>query len=338
MTTWPDTTNVEPLADHLYRSATWLLGRHPRLAELAARITGVINRHEHDGELSINLTHLGDVFAAAPRYEAAWDDYEASNRPPEDDTAYERWRMAGPKPARFAAGLSCLLVMSSGEKANLRGYSPHSAAPACRSRSAQLRPRGPPPAGRLVPGGPGVVSTPAETHATNFRWFAGVIVLVLLAVLAGCGSAARPSSQAETTPGRGGPLAVAVGHGWTPTGLDGPVPLPGSCHYRTADNGEPLPDPACTPGAIDPAVTQADLGATVCRAGGYTASVRPPEQLTEATKKDVMAAYGVPWSQASHYVVDHLLSGVATLRGLDLLGSGGLGVPLTTSTICGVVA
>lgn len=65
--------------------------------------------------------------------------------------------------------------------------------------------------------------------------------------------------------------------------------LTGPC--RTRDHGL-LPDPSCTPGAIDPAVTQANIGSTICRAG-YTDSVRPPESQTEAFKWHVAEpAYG----------------------------------------------
>src|SRR5215469_18859799 len=65
--------------------------------------------------------------------------------------------------------------------------------------------------------------------------------------------------------------------------------LAGPC--RTRDHGL-LPDRACTPGAIDPAVTQANIGSTICRAG-YTGTVRPPESQTEAFKWNVAEpAYG----------------------------------------------
>ena len=53
-----------------------------------------------------------------------------------------------------------------------------------------------------------------------------------------------------------------------------------SCHAR--DTGK-LPDPACTPGSIDPAVTQKDIRSTICKAG-WTATVRPPESQTEYAK------------------------------------------------------
>lgn len=37
-----------------------------------------------------------------------------------------------------------------------------------------------------------------------------------------------------------------------------------------------LPDPACTPGAVDPRVTQNNISATICKRG-YSTSVRPAE-------------------------------------------------------------
>lgn len=136
-------------------------------------------------------------------------------------------------------------------------------------------------------------------------------VAAVACVLAGCSVAsATPSttghpaaSSSRTSTG----LVVANGHGWTSAGLDGPIPAAGTCRLRYTASGEPLPDPACTPGAIDPTVTQTNLGTTVCRKGGYTSSVRPPEAITEPAKKQVMAAYGIPWSKASSYELDHLV-------------------------------
>ena len=118
--TWPDTTHDEPPADQLYRSATWLLGRHRRLAQLTGRIAGAGQVDEDDGGLSIDLDHPGDVFAAVPQYNAAREEYKARNRPPDDEDAYYRWQEAGPKADDVAAGLRDLLVMSSGEVAYLR--------------------------------------------------------------------------------------------------------------------------------------------------------------------------------------------------------------------------
>ena len=107
-----------------------------------------------------------------------------------------------------------------------------------------------------------------------------------------------------TTPAAG--LVVSSGPGWTPAGLEGPVPAPGSCHAAEAADGRPLPDPGCTPGAVDGTITQADLGSTLCRPGGYESSVRPPESLTEPYKYAAMRAYGDGGS-ASGYELDHLV-------------------------------
>ncbi|MER6076036.1 hypothetical protein ABT187_46320 [Streptomyces sp. NPDC001817] len=64
-----------------------------------------------------------------------------------------------------------------------------------------------------------------------------------------------------------------------------------SCHYRT-EHGEPLEDLACTPGAVSPAVTQVNLATTICRKGGYTKNIRPPEAITRKEKQANAASYG----------------------------------------------
>ena len=83
---------------------------------------------------------------------------------------------------------------------------------------------------------------------------------------------------------------VAVGPG--PTNYtEQPQPAPGTCHYRTAANGQILPDPNCTPGAISPKVNPDTLATTICRTG-YTKSIRPPASITEIEKRENAAAYG----------------------------------------------
>jgi hypothetical protein len=84
-----------------------------------------------------------------------------------------------------------------------------------------------------------------------------------------------------------------------------PQPRTGSCHAR--GRGEfSLPDASCTPGAIDPAVTQANLGTTICRSG-YTKTVRPPESITEKEKPASLRAYG-DHRPLHAYEYDHLVS------------------------------
>ena len=79
-----------------------------------------------------------------------------------------------------------------------------------------------------------------------------------------------------------------------------PVPAPGTCHARGV-----LPDPTCTPGATNPAVTQADISSTICKSG-WTATVRPPEPYTEALKARQMAAYAET-GPMGNYEEDHLV-------------------------------
>ena len=83
-------------------------------------------------------------------------------------------------------------------------------------------------------------------------------------------------------------------------------PAAGSCHARGSGDFS-RPDPVCTPGAIDPAVTQADLRTTICRSG-YSTSVRPPESITEPEKFASLRAYGVGAARVSAYEYDHLVS------------------------------
>lgn len=129
-----------------------------------------------------------------------------------------------------------------------------------------------------------------------------------------------PASRAPSSASGSGPIAAA-GHGWTDSsGIEGPMPAPGTCHVRWTDAHEPLPDPSCTPGAIDTAVTQTTLDQTVCRSGGYTTSVRPPSGITDKAKTKIMAAYGIPADKAGDYELDHLVpladGGASDIRNL----------------------
>ena len=82
-----------------------------------------------------------------------------------------------------------------------------------------------------------------------------------------------------------------------------PQPRAGSC--RAIGSGlEQRPDRRCTPGAVNPAVTQATIGSTICRAG-WTSTVRPPESVTEPEKLASLRAYGEGPSSAFEY--DHFV-------------------------------
>lgn len=66
-----------------------------------------------------------------------------------------------------------------------------------------------------------------------------------------------------------------------------------------------LPDPKCTPGAVDPVVTQDTIDSTIC-VSGYTKTVRPPVSVTKPIKLQVMESYGFTDSP-SNYELDHLI-------------------------------
>jgi hypothetical protein len=113
------------------------------------------------------------------------------------------------------------------------------------------------------------------------------LLLALAGTAAGTAAAVAPSGLVYST---------ASGHAVQRQ------PRPGSCH-AIGGGLYARPDPRCTPGAVSPAVTQASLRSTICHAG-WTATVRPPEAITEPEKLASMASYGLRGA-ASRYEYDH---------------------------------
>jgi hypothetical protein len=145
-----------------------------------------------------------------------------------------------------------------------------------------------------------------RTSSAGSRVLAAAAALAVTAALAGCKSLA---SSVSAQSGNGPATAVAEQSGGPglrqihdPGKVTYSITL-SSCQFR---DGRQLPDSACTPGAIDPAVTQQNIHSTICRSG-YTKTVRPPESETEHAKFDVAyPAYGVRHSTRSE--LDHLVS------------------------------
>jgi len=109
-------------------------------------------------------------------------------------------------------------------------------------------------------------------------------------VTAGSSSAAASAEQAAST--------LPAGN------ADAPMPAAGTCHAGNRD-GQPLPDPQCTPGATNPAVTQATISTTICQSG-WTKTVRPPTSVTNAMKVKSAQSYGLAPTEKGEY--DHLVS------------------------------
>jgi len=83
-----------------------------------------------------------------------------------------------------------------------------------------------------------------------------------------------------------------------------PIPAAGMCTLGSKD-GQAVPDPACTPGAVSPAVSQATITDTICKAG-WTKTVRPPVSVTDRIKRQLDLAYGL--APTTRGELDHLVS------------------------------
>ena len=77
-----------------------------------------------------------------------------------------------------------------------------------------------------------------------------------------------------------------------------------------AAQGRPpsLPDPIDTPGAINPAVSQANIGSTICQVG-WTRTIRPGRAYTNALKRRQLTAWQGYASATDRdaYEEDHLI-------------------------------
>ncbi len=115
--------------------------------------------------------------------------------------------------------------------------------------------------------------------------------------------ARRHHRRRHRRPTRAGIVASRCSYTNPGSSACGSVPPPGSCHLR---DGGALQDPSCTPGAIDPRVSQASIDSTIC-VSGYTSEVRPPYSYTAPLESELLRSYGLSASPASTEL-DHLIS------------------------------
>jgi hypothetical protein len=71
-------------------------------------------------------------------------------------------------------------------------------------------------------------------------------------------------------------------------------------------HGGIVADPVRTPGIVNPDVTEANIRATICKRG-WTATIRPPVEYTNALKRRQMREYHET-GPLSAYQEDHLIS------------------------------
>jgi hypothetical protein len=126
------------------------------------------------------------------------------------------------------------------------------------------------------------------------------LTVLLLGTLAatGCGSQATGISPSVLAP-QAAQATLAAGS-VVPEGVAAATPS-AACQARGL-----LPDPACTPGSLNPAVTPATIDQTIC-VPGYTTTIRPPVGESNRLKRLAATAYGVTDS-LSNYEGDHLIA------------------------------
>lgn len=141
---------------------------------------------------------------------------------------------------------------------------------------------------------PTLTHVPRRSHARRFASLPALAVAALsAALLAGGGATASRSSPSGLAYSTASPHAIQ------------PQPPAGSCRARRGGLYA-LPDPRCTPGALNPAVTQSTIATTICHSG-WTKTIRPPASITAREKLASMASYG-DTAAASAFEYDHLVS------------------------------
>jgi len=82
-----------------------------------------------------------------------------------------------------------------------------------------------------------------------------------------------------------------------------------AAHAATATCSQaylPLPDPSCTPGVLNPDVTQDTIDSTIC-VSGWTSTIRPSTSYTNKLKAQGIIDYGYSDTSMSDYEEDHFL-------------------------------
>ena len=127
----------------------------------------------------------------------------------------------------------------------------------------------------------------------------GRLLLAAAALAGSCGHPSRPATVSGTTTAPASPPSTPA---VTPPYTEAPAPAPAT----VAPTSPPASAAAgLPPGALNPDVTQATIGSTIC-VRGWTATVRPPQAYTDALKRRQMAERHLPGSPAD-YEEDHLV-------------------------------
>jgi hypothetical protein len=123
--------------------------------------------------------------------------------------------------------------------------------------------------------------------------------------LAALTAATLATALGSASPARADPAAAAATASARPSAASARW-SGASCHASSLDPATTRPDPRCTPGALNPDVTQANIHRTVCQAG-YTKRIRPPASYTGALKRRQLKEYGYRNTDPSAYEEDHFV-------------------------------
>jgi hypothetical protein len=81
-------------------------------------------------------------------------------------------------------------------------------------------------------------------------------------------------------------------------------PVPTGCQMQ--DDG--LPDSNCTPGELNPEVSESNIQSTICVPGWSTHHARPPTSYTNPLKTELMKSYALDPASRVNYELDHLIA------------------------------
>jgi hypothetical protein len=141
------------------------------------------------------------------------------------------------------------------------------------------------------------------------------VVLVVAIVAAGCsGSGVQGSAGATATAGAAAAATTAAPAAPVSTAsatlapaAAGAPAAPSAALTATVARLPGEPDPSLTPGAVNPDVTQATIGSTIC-VSGWTKTVRPPVAYKNRLKEEQIAEYGYANTDPRLYEEDHLIA------------------------------
>jgi hypothetical protein len=149
--------------------------------------------------------------------------------------------------------------------------------------------------------------------SSHHRLLELVLVVVLVGTACACSSATTPLPSVPTAC-----PSVLPGASQSPADADDEVsdcvdtsatgvPVPTASVAAVALRLPGEPDPALTPGALNPDVTQLTINSTICVAN-WTATIRPPSSFTTSLKVVQIVQYGYSDTAPASYEEDHLIS------------------------------